>query len=58
MRYLSTKLDWTDVVTKGILVPKKHKDALEAIFGSKEAYTLVVTQKEVLVQYGMPIAIS
>jgi hypothetical protein len=33
------------------LVPKKHKDALEAIIGSKDAYRLVVTQKGVLVQY-------
>jgi hypothetical protein len=34
-----------------VLVPKKHKDALEAIIGSKDTYRLVVTQKGVLVQY-------
>jgi hypothetical protein len=47
---ISTELNWADVLTKA-LVPKKHKDALEAILGSKEAYRLVVTQKGVLVQY-------
>jgi hypothetical protein len=46
VRCLSTKLNWADVLTKA-LVPKKHKDALEAIIGSKEAYRLVVTQKGV-----------
>ena len=33
------------------LVQKKHRDALETIIGSKEAYRLTVTQKGVLVQY-------
>jgi hypothetical protein len=38
------------VLTKA-LVPKKHRDVLEAIIGSKEGYRLTVTQKGVLVQY-------
>ena len=50
VRYISTELNWADVLTKAI-VPKKHEDALEAIIGSKEAYKLTVTQKAVLVQY-------
>ena len=33
------------------LVPKKHKEAIEAIIDSKEAYRITVTQKGVLVQY-------
>ena len=48
--YISTELNWADVLTKA-LVPKKHKEAIEAIIGSKEAYRLTVTQKGVLVQY-------
>ena len=55
MRYLSTQLNCVDVLTK-VLVPKKHKDALEAIIGSKKAYRLVITQKGVLVS--IPIATS
>jgi hypothetical protein len=50
VRYISTELNWADVLTKA-LVPKKNKDALETIIGSKEAYRLTVTQKGVLVQY-------
>jgi hypothetical protein len=50
VRYIPTELNWADVLTKA-LVPKKHKDALEAIIGSKEAYRLTVTQKGILVQY-------
>ena len=50
VRYISTEHNWADVLTKA-LVPKKHRDALEAIIGSKEAYRLTVTQKGVLVQY-------
>ncbi len=50
VRYISTELNWADVLTKA-LVPKKHRDALEAIIDSKEAYRLTVTQKGVLVQY-------
>ena len=48
VRYISTDLNWADVLTKA-LVPKKHKDALKAIIGSKEAYRL---------WYSMPIATS
>ena len=50
VRYISTEHNWADVLTKS-LVTKKHRDALEAIIGSKEAYRLTVTQKGVLVQY-------
>ena len=50
VRYISTELNWADVLTKA-LVPKKHKEAIDAIIGSKEAYRLTVTQKGVLVQY-------
>ena len=50
VRYIPTELNWTDVLTK-TLVPKKHKDAVELILGSKEAYRLVVTEKGTLVQY-------
>ncbi len=50
VRYISTELNWADVLTKA-LVTKKHKDVLEAIIDSKEAYRRVVTQKGVLVQY-------
>ena len=32
VRYISTELNWADVLTKA-LVPKKHKDTLEAIIG-------------------------
>jgi hypothetical protein len=46
VRYISTELNSADVLTK-TLVPKKHRDALEAIIGSKEAYRLTVTQKGV-----------
>ena len=50
VRYIPTELNWADVLTKA-LVPKKHKDAVELILGSKEAYRLVVTEKGTLVQY-------
>ncbi len=50
VRYILTELNCADVLTKA-LVPKKHKDALEDIIGSKEAYRLTVTEKGVLVQY-------
>ena len=57
IRHISTELNWADVLTK-TLVPKKHKDAIEsiigskeAIIGSKEAYRLVVTEKGALIQY-------
>jgi hypothetical protein len=50
VRYISTELNWADVLTKS-LVPKKHKDTLEDIIGSKETYGLTVSQKGVLVQY-------
>jgi hypothetical protein len=50
VRYISTELNWADVLTKA-LVPQKHKEAIEAIIGSKEEYRLTVTQKGVLVQY-------
>ena len=50
VRYISTKLNWVDLVTKA-LVPKKDKDSLETIIGSKESYRLTVTQKGVLVKY-------
>ena len=50
VRYISTEHNWADVLTKS-LVTKKHRDALEAMIGSKEAYRLTVTQKGVLVQY-------
>ena len=50
VRYISTELNWADVMTKA-LVPKKHKEAIDAIIGSKEAYRITVTQKGVLVQY-------
>ena len=50
VRYISTELNWADLLAKAIM-PKKHEDALEAIIGSKEAYRLTVTQKGVLVQY-------
>ena len=49
IRYISTELNWADVLTKA-LVPKKHKDAIESIIGSKEAYRLVVTEKGALIQ--------
>ena len=42
VRYISTELNWADVLTEALL-PKKHKDAVESIIGSKEAYRLVVT---------------
>ena len=44
------ELNWADVLTKA-LIPKKHKDAIESIIGSKEAYRLVVTEKGNLIQY-------
>ena len=50
IRYISTELNWADVLTKA-LVPKKHKDALESIIGSKEAYRLIVSEKGTLIQY-------
>ena len=50
VRYISTELNWADVLTKA-LVPKKHKETIEAIIGSKETYRITVTQKGVLVQY-------
>ena len=50
VRYISTELNWADVLTKA-LVPKKHKESIEAIIVSKETYRLTVTQKGVLVQY-------
>ncbi len=51
VRYISTELNWADVLTKS-LVPKKHNDTLEDIIGSKKkTYRLTVTQKGVLVQY-------
>ena len=46
VRYISTELNCAAVLTKA-LVPKKHKDALESIIDSKEAYRLTVTQKGV-----------
>ena len=50
IRYISTERNWADVLTK-VLVPKKHKDVIEPIIGSKEAYRLVVTEKGTLIQY-------
>ncbi len=50
VRYISTELNWADVLTKA-LMPKKHKDTLKSIIDSKEACRLTVTQKGVLVQY-------
>ena len=50
IRYISTELNWVDVLTKA-LVPKKHKDDIESIIGSKETYSLVVTEKGTLIQY-------
>ena len=50
IRYISTELNWADVLTKA-LVPKKHKDTIESIIGSKEAYRLVVSEKGTLIQY-------
>ena len=38
IRYISTELNWVDVLTKA-LVPKKHKDDIESIIGSKETYS-------------------
>ena len=39
-----------DVLTKA-LVPKKHKDDIESIIGSKETYRLIVLEKGTLTQY-------
>jgi hypothetical protein len=50
VRYISTELNWADTITKAI-APKKNKDDLEALIGSKQANRLVVTQKGVFVQY-------
>jgi hypothetical protein len=50
IRYISTELNWTDVLTKALL-PKKHKGTIESIVGSKEAFRLVVTEKGALIQY-------
>ena len=50
IRYISTELNWADVLTK-TLVPKKHKDAIESIIGSKEAYRFLVTKRGALIQY-------
>ena len=50
IRYISTELNWADVLTKA-LVPKKHKDDIESIIGSKEAYRLIVSEKGTLIQY-------
>ena len=50
IRYISTELNCEDVLTQA-LVPKKHKDAVESIIGSKEDYRLVVTEKGTLIQY-------
>ena len=50
IRYISTELNWEDVLTKA-LVLKKHKDAIESIIGSKETYRLVVSEKGTLIQY-------
>ena len=44
IRYISTELNWVDVLTKA-LVPKKHKDDIESIIGSKETYRLIVSGK-------------
>jgi len=46
-RFISTEFNWADMLTEA-LVPKKHKDTLEAIIDRKEAYRLTVTQKGVL----------
>ena len=50
IQYISTELNWADVLTKA-LVLKKHKDAIESIIGSKEAYRLIVSEKGTLIQY-------
>ena len=50
IRYISTELNWADVLTKA-LVPKKHKDAIESIIDSKEAYRLIVSEKGTVIQY-------
>jgi hypothetical protein len=50
VRHISKELNWADVMTKA-LVPKKHKETIEVIIGSKEAYRITVTEKGVLVQY-------
>ena len=43
IRYISTELNWADVLTK-VLLPKKHKDVMESIIGSKEACRLIVSE--------------
>ena len=45
IRYNSTELNWADVFTKA-LVPKNHKDTIESIIGSKEVYSLIVSERE------------
>ena len=50
IRYISTEFNWEDVLTK-TLVPKKNKDVIELIIGSKVVYKLVVTAKGTLTQY-------
>jgi len=55
VRYISTELNWADVLTKA-LVPKKRKDSIEARICSKDAYRLVVAQKGVLAQYAATYA--
>ena len=49
IRYIATELNWVDVLTKHQYL--KHKDVIESIIGSKEAYRLVVTEKGALIQY-------
>ena len=50
IRYISTELNWVDVFTKS-LVPKKNKDTIESIMGSKDPYRLIVSEKGTLIQY-------
>ena len=50
IRYISTELNWEDVLTK-TLVPKKHKDVIESIIPSKETYRLIVSEKGTVIQY-------
>ena len=50
IRYISTEINWEDVISK-VIVPKKNKDDIESFIGSKDAYLLIVSASGTLIQY-------
>ena len=47
IRYIPTNLQFADIMTKA-LVPIKHKDAVELIVNTKDAYRIVVARREMV----------